>query len=117
MSQVTAQNPATKPSTTPAILRASNLHKSFKMGDETVAVLKGLDLTVREGEFVAIEGRSGSGKSTLLHIFAGLDAPDSGGVEFGSTNIGALAQSSVRWRRRFEKYLGVVRILRLTWLV
>jgi lipoprotein-releasing system ATP-binding protein len=72
---------------------------------------------VREGEFVAIEGRSGSGKSTLLHIFAGLDAPDSGGVEFGSTNIGALAQSSVRWRRRFEKYLGVVRILRLTWLV
>ena len=105
-----------KPSTSSAILRATNLQKSFKMGDETVAVLKGLDLAVQEGEFVAIEGRSGSGKSTLLHIFAGLDAPDSGNVEFGQTNIAALAQSSVKWRRLIDKYLPL-RKLHLSSLV
>jgi lipoprotein-releasing system ATP-binding protein len=49
--------------------------KSFKMGDQVLTVLKHADLALREGEFVAIEGRSGSGKSTLLHLMGGLDRP------------------------------------------
>ena len=48
-------------------------------------------LTIRRGEFIAIEGRSGSGKSTLLHILAGLDAPDAGSLEFDGRDIAALA--------------------------
>ena len=51
-----------------AILVASGVRKTFRMGDSEIQVLKRVDLTVAAGEFIAIEGRSGSGKSTLLHI-------------------------------------------------
>jgi ABC-type lipoprotein export system ATPase subunit len=64
------------------ILRATGLRKSFQMGDQTLAVVKGVDLSLRPGEFVAIEGRSGSGKSTLLHMMGALEAADEGTVEF-----------------------------------
>jgi ABC-type lipoprotein export system ATPase subunit len=67
-----------------AILRAAGLRKTFRMGDADVVVLKHVDLTVRRGEFLAIEGRSGSGKSTLLHILGALDSVDGGNVEFES---------------------------------
>ena len=64
------------------IVRAERVHKSFRMGEAEVHVLQQIDLTIRTGEFVAIEGRSGSGKSTLLHILGALDAPDAGRVVF-----------------------------------
>jgi lipoprotein-releasing system ATP-binding protein len=66
----------------PPILRAKNIHRHFRMGDSSVPVLKGADLTLKPGEFVAIEGRSGSGKSTLLHILGALDGVHEGAVEF-----------------------------------
>ncbi|MGH7213836.1 MAG: ABC transporter ATP-binding protein [Tepidisphaeraceae bacterium] len=52
------------------------------MGDSVVHVLKHADLSLRPGEFVAIEGRSGSGKSTLLHLLGALDAADAGSIEY-----------------------------------
>jgi lipoprotein-releasing system ATP-binding protein len=64
------------------ILRAENVHKSYKMGQSVLNVLKGVDLSIQKGEFVAIVGASGSGKSTLLHILGGLDVTDKGTVEF-----------------------------------
>jgi lipoprotein-releasing system ATP-binding protein len=64
------------------ILRANGIHRVFQMGDSLVEVLKGVDLTIRAGEFIAIEGRSGSGKSTLLHIMGALDEPNGGSIEF-----------------------------------
>src|SRR5437016_817225 len=73
-----------------SILRASGIVKSFQMGESSLQVLKAVDLTVRGGEFVAIEGRSGSGKSTLLHILGALDAADAGRVEFEGRDIAAL---------------------------
>jgi ABC-type lipoprotein export system ATPase subunit len=69
------------------------------MGDSAVQVLKGCDLTLRQGEFVAIEGRSGSGKSTFLHILGALDEADSGSVEFDGvdfTQMSATQRSHLR---------------------
>ena len=83
-----------KPKTEAAILRASGIKRSFKMGDSTLVVLKHVDLTVRPGEFIAIEGRSGSGKSTLLHILGALDEADSGSVDYQGRNIAAMSGSA-----------------------
>ncbi len=80
-------------------LTARGVCKAFQMGDAWVTVLKGVDLAVKPGEFVAIEGRSGSGKSTLLHVLAGLDASDSGEIYAGTSEIGALAAMVDHWRR------------------
>jgi lipoprotein-releasing system ATP-binding protein len=93
-----------------AILRATGIRRTFRMGDSLVEVLKGVDLTVRRGEFIAIEGRSGSGKSTLLHVLAGLDAPDAGGVDFDGRDIAALAIKADRYRRWLDRHARWLRI-------
>jgi len=69
------------------ILKAENVHKSYRMGATRVKVLKGATLAVREGEFVAVIGASGSGKSTLLHILGALDRPNAGVVTFDSRDL------------------------------
>jgi len=69
------------------ILSARSLKKTFKMGDSQVTVLKSVDLALKPGEFVAIEGRSGSGKSTLLHLLGALDTPDEGQIFYTGKDI------------------------------
>src|SRR3954454_12298416 len=105
--------PARPASSTP-ILRAAGVTKSFQMGDQVLTVLKHVDLTLKPGEFVAIEGRSGSGKSTLLHILAGLDAADSGSVELDGLDIAPLAVAAARGMR-YVRFPGLnwVRLLLL----
>ena len=66
---------------------AKRISKSYRKGQVTVPVLRGVDLTIKRGEFTAIVGQSGCGKSTLLHVLGTLDAPDSGEVHFDGRRI------------------------------
>lgn len=68
------------------IINAKNLIKNFKSGQAEIRVLKGLDLEIKNGEFVTIIGRSGSGKSTLLYQLSLLDRPTSGEIIFEGLN-------------------------------
>jgi lipoprotein-releasing system ATP-binding protein len=72
---------------TPALLTASNLHKTYRKHADKVHVLRGLDLEVYAGEFLSIVGASGSGKSTLLHLLGTLDRPDRGAVHLDGGRI------------------------------
>lgn len=70
------------------LLRATSIVKEFPTGrDQTLVVLKGLEVKAEEGEFLVVVGPSGSGKSTLLHILGGLEHPTMGEVTIGEENI------------------------------
>ena len=71
----------------PARLESVRLSKSYRKGRVTIPVLRGVDMQVRDGEFLAIIGQSGSGKSTLLHLLGTLDAPDEGEVRCDGQRI------------------------------
>jgi ABC-type lipoprotein export system ATPase subunit len=88
------------------ILRAERVYKSYRMGTTEVKVLKGVDLAVRKGEFVAIVGASGSGKSTVLHILGGLDRPDKGVVRFEGRDLSRLSAGELNKFR--NKTVGFV---------
>jgi putative ABC transport system ATP-binding protein len=82
------------------ILEARNLTKRYRLGERHVEALRGVSLTVREGEFLAIMGPSGSGKSTLLQILGGLDRPTSGDVILAGETITALSDDAATRLRR-----------------
>lgn len=88
------------------IINTKNLVKSFKTGDATLVVLKGLELRVKRGEFVSITGRSGSGKSTLLYQLGLLDNPDSGEIVLDGVDVHTLSPRE-RTNFRLER-LGYV---------
>jgi putative ABC transport system ATP-binding protein len=69
------------------MLLLRGLTRSYPEGDERRAVLRGIDLEVRQGECVALLGRSGSGKSTLLNLIAGIDRPDTGTININGTEL------------------------------
>jgi lipoprotein-releasing system ATP-binding protein len=91
MSQLDSKPLGASEKTRSVVLRAAGVRKAFRMGDSVIEVLRHVDLSVRAGEFVAIEGRSGSGKSTLLHLLGALDAPDAGAIEYAGRDIASLS--------------------------
>jgi ABC-type lipoprotein export system ATPase subunit len=93
--------PEAKASAKGAILIARGVHKSYLMGKGPVEVLRGIDLQVETGEFLALRGASGTGKSTLLHLLGGLDSPNSGEIIFDGSDLRALAPGALaRLRNR-----------------
>ena len=82
------------------ILKTAGLEKTYGKGDNAVHALKGIDITVNKGEFVAIVGTSGSGKSTLLHMLGGLDRPTSGTVTIDGKDIFSLKDEELTIFRR-----------------
>lgn len=82
------------------ILTCEGVRKVYGSGDNQVAALDGIDLTVNKGEFVAIVGASGSGKSTLLHILGSVDKPTSGTVTIDGTDLSKLNRTQAAIFRR-----------------
>ena len=78
------------------IFTTQDIRKTFKTGEVSEEILKGVDLTLAEGEITALVGSSGSGKSTLLTIAAGLQTPSSGEIHFDGQNLGTLSPEKVR---------------------
>jgi putative ABC transport system ATP-binding protein len=110
------------------VVEATGITRIYRLGRTEVPALRGVDLRVQAGEFVAIRGRSGSGKTTLLNIIGSLDRPDSGTVLLGGRDIAHMSERElVEMRRRqvgfvfqsfgllpqFSAYENVELILRL----
>jgi lipoprotein-releasing system ATP-binding protein len=73
------------------ILSARNITKTYRLGKQEIPVLRGINLSVEEGEMVALLGQSGAGKSTLLYLLGLLDRPSSGSIQFDGTDISNLS--------------------------
>jgi lipoprotein-releasing system ATP-binding protein len=98
--------PATGQNIAREILAAHYIRKSYRKTAMEIPVLQGVELAIREGEFVAVIGPSGCGKSTLLHVLATLDAPDSGEVCFEGNRIDNLPAAGRDILR--NRYFGMV---------
>src|SRR6476661_6863384 len=81
------------------LVTVQNVHKYFTRGSERIDVLKGVNLTIPQGDYLALMGPSGSGKTTLLNLMGGLDQPTSGSIDIGGTNVSGLSGGSLsKWR-------------------
>ena len=87
-------------------VEARAIVKTYRQGDDQIRALRGVDVTVAAGEFLAVTGASGSGKSTLIHILGGLDRPDEGEVRLEGAAISDLSDEELALVRR--RRLGFV---------
>jgi len=88
------------------VIRVENLEKIYRMGDVEVPALRGINLTIQQGEFVAVMGSSGSGKSTFMNILGCLDRPSAGKYYLDGEEVGAL--SADEWAHIRNKRIGFV---------
>ena len=89
-----------------ALVRVKSVHKHFTRGSERIDVLKGVNLDIPQGDFLALMGPSGSGKTTLLNLIGGLDQATGGDIEVDNVSIGGLSGAALsRWR---SQHVGFV---------
>jgi len=88
------------------VLQGDGLTKQFRSGDLVVDALRGVDITIKRGEIVAIIGPSGSGKSTLMGILGGLDSPTEGRLEIGGVDVTSMGENQLAEIR--NAYIGFV---------
>jgi putative ABC transport system ATP-binding protein len=89
-----------------SLVQVRDVHKYFTRGSERIDVLKGVNLDIPEGDFLALMGPSGSGKTTLLNLMGGLDLPTGGSVDVGGVEINRLGGGSLsKWR---SQHIGFV---------
>ena len=83
------------------LVRTRDLHKTFRRGSETIEVLRGVDLELPRGDFLALMGPSGSGKTTLLNLVGGLDRPTRGEISVDGDRLDTYSDARLgRWRAR-----------------
>jgi putative ABC transport system ATP-binding protein len=81
------------------LVRVQDVHKHFTRGSERIDVLKGVNLEIPQGDFLALMGPSGSGKTTLLNLIGGLDTPTGGAINVNGVSVSSLSGSQLsRWR-------------------
>jgi ABC-type lipoprotein export system ATPase subunit len=91
---------------TPFAIETQALKRVYKIGSQEVPALRGIDLCIEAGRFIAVKGRSGSGKTTLLNCLAGLDRPTSGKISVFGQDLARMNEGQLtRWRR---EQLGLV---------
>ena len=88
------------------LIRAEDVHKTYRMGDVEVPALRGINLTIAHGEFVAVMGASGSGKSTFMNILGCLDRPSAGKYFLEGQEVGSL--SADQWAHIRNQRIGFV---------
>jgi lipoprotein-releasing system ATP-binding protein len=84
------------------LVSARGLHKTYLLGQRSLEVLRGVDLELRRGEFLAMRGASGAGKSTLLHLLGGLDSPSRGEIQLAGRNLATLGRRDLARLRAQE---------------
>lgn len=89
-----------------ALIQVRNLDKKYRRGEEEIHVLQGLNLDVRESEFICFMGPSGSGKTTLLNLLGGLDVPTSGKIKIGEDELTSMSRNDLTaWRSRHVGFI------------
>jgi ABC-type lipoprotein export system ATPase subunit len=84
------------------LIRACDLGRTYRLGKRSLNVLRGVNLEVMRGDFLALRGASGAGKSTLLHLLGGLDVPDTGEIYFTGKNLADRSAAKLAAFRNFE---------------
>jgi ABC-type lipoprotein export system ATPase subunit len=84
------------------LIIARDLGRTYRIGKRSLNVLRGVNLEVTRGDFLALRGASGAGKSTLLHLLGGLDVPDAGEISFAGKNLATLSAAKLAAFRNFK---------------
>jgi ABC-type lipoprotein export system ATPase subunit len=84
------------------LIIARDLGRTYRIGKRSLNVLRGVNLEVARGDFLALRGASGAGKSTLLHLLGGLDVPDAGEIFFAGKNLAKLSAAKLAAFRNFK---------------
>ncbi len=85
-----------------SLLSARGIYKSYQLGKRSLEVLRGVDVEMSRGDFLALRGASGAGKSTLLHLLGGLDSPNQGEIRLGGRDLASLSRRELARLRNEE---------------